>query len=92
MDFPEPGPFVPAVVGSAGSKSEPAETSVTMDASIIARQRTLKLGEVPSDDDPSEADKVGRNICWVNIWDTPQKIVVIYFSIKQVLYYKYFDP
>ncbi|CAL1165442.1 unnamed protein product, partial [Cladocopium goreaui] len=50
MEFPEP--FVPAVVDSAGSKSEPPETSGTMDAgSIIARQRTLKLGEVPSDDD-----------------------------------------
>ena len=72
MEFPEP--FVPAVVDSAGSKSEPPETSGTMDAgSIIARQRTLKLGEVPSDDDACADHKVGQNICSVNILGNTQK-------------------
>lgn len=53
-------PFVPAMVDSGDSKSEPPETSGTVDeGSIIARQRTLKLGEVPSDEDASEAHKVG---------------------------------
>ena len=83
MEFPEP--FVPAVVDSAGSKSEPPETSGTMDAgSIIARQRTLKLGEVPSDDDACADHKVGQNICSVNILGNTQKHK--YDSIRQIIF------